>query len=149
MITRTVWIIWTPMSAVPKKVIKFNHSLTHPMGKWPWRCASTGLDELDLEGIDPVVAEFWRPRNSKGFYHAHGHGGAKERSDERANGRRAFFSIRTIFQDITSYTITVRCPNTNKTQVCIDELGPLAPVSAALYRHIWICNLKSTIILRQ
>ena len=32
------------------------------MGKWPWHCTSTGQDssnELNLEWICPVVAEFW------------------------------------------------------------------------------------------
>ena len=36
-----------------------------PMGKWPWHCTPTGLDgsnELDLECIDPVVAELWHPQ---------------------------------------------------------------------------------------
>ena len=33
MITRLVWTTWTPMSAVPKKAVKLNHSLTHyPIG---------------------------------------------------------------------------------------------------------------------
>ena len=31
MITRLVWTIWTPMSAVPKKAVKGNHSLTHSL----------------------------------------------------------------------------------------------------------------------
>ena len=46
------------------------------MGQWPWRCTSTGKNdskELDLEWIGPVVAEFRRPQDSKGLYHAHGH----------------------------------------------------------------------------
>ena len=30
MITRLIWTIWTSMSDVPRKAVKFNHSLTHP-----------------------------------------------------------------------------------------------------------------------
>ena len=29
MVTRLVWTTWTPMSTVPKKAVKLNHSLTH------------------------------------------------------------------------------------------------------------------------
>ena len=29
MITRLIWTIWTSLSSVPRKAVKFNHSLTH------------------------------------------------------------------------------------------------------------------------
>ena len=29
MITQLIWTIWTSLSAVPRKAVKFNHSLTH------------------------------------------------------------------------------------------------------------------------
>ena len=31
MITRLMWTIWTVLSAVPRKAVKFNHSLTHSL----------------------------------------------------------------------------------------------------------------------
>ena len=46
------------------------------MGKWPWRCTSTGQDSsktLDLEWISPVAAEFQCPQDSWSRHHAHGH----------------------------------------------------------------------------
>ena len=32
---RLIWTIWTLLSAVPRKVVKFNHSLTHFLTHWP------------------------------------------------------------------------------------------------------------------
>ena len=46
-----------------------------PMGKWPGRCTSTGQDgsnELVLEWIDSVAAEFRRLQDSRAFYHSRG-----------------------------------------------------------------------------
>ena len=44
------------------------HAHYAPMGKWQWRCTSTGQYssiELDLEWIGSVVAEFWAPSQYK------------------------------------------------------------------------------------
>ena len=41
-----------------------------PMGQWPCRCMSTGHDssnELDLEWVSPLVAEFQHQQDSRGF----------------------------------------------------------------------------------
>ena len=46
-----------------------------PMCKWSWRCTSTGQDgsnELDLERIGPLVAEFQGPQDSCSPYQAMG-----------------------------------------------------------------------------
>ena len=34
MVTRLIWTIWTSMSAIPRKAVKFNHSLTHSLDQW-------------------------------------------------------------------------------------------------------------------
>ena len=52
------------------------HTHMARMGKWPWRCTSTGQDssnELDLEWIFPVVAEFQCPQDSQSPYYTHRH----------------------------------------------------------------------------
>ena len=46
-----------------------------PMGRWPWSSTLTdqkGPNELELERINPVVAEFRRPQDLRSLYHAHG-----------------------------------------------------------------------------
>ena len=52
------------------------HAHFAPTGKWPCRCTTTDQDnsnEIDLEWIGPVVAEFQHPQDSRSPYHAHRH----------------------------------------------------------------------------
>ena len=61
----------------------YGHGHAHvvPMGKWPWRCASTDQEssyELDLEWISPAVAELQHPQNLDQ---------TNGRRDGRTNGR--------------------------------------------------------------
>ena len=71
---------WLWSSSVPQDSRSPYHTHEHAhnavMSKWSWCCICTVQDssiELDLEWIGPVVAEFWRPQNSRNPYHAYGH----------------------------------------------------------------------------
>ena len=71
---------WLLSSGFHKIPVAFIMPMAMPImshtGKWPWCCTSTiqyGSKSLDLEWINPVVAEFRRPQDFKGLYHAHLH----------------------------------------------------------------------------
>ena len=78
MITRLMWTIWTSLSAVPKKSVKFNHSLTHLGGK---SCALAPLSIIpkflkekhlsDLSSKSSIFMYFiyvWLWRDTKCFF---------------------------------------------------------------------------------
>ena len=68
MITRLIWTIWTSLSAVPRKAVKFNHSVTHSIVKaleLPQSCAKSSLwRDNDVKDLDQT-------RNSKRFLKNH------------------------------------------------------------------------------
>ena len=65
MITQLIWTIWTSLSAVPRKAVKFNHSLTQlPNFATIYQFlpeASFGLQVLSLPlSVHPSVTNFFR-----------------------------------------------------------------------------------------
>ena len=72
------WIYVAPPCEKGTKSVYHARGHTHVarMGKWSWRCTSTGQDGpnyLDLECIGSVVAELRRPQVFKSVYYALGH----------------------------------------------------------------------------
>ena len=68
------WLLSSSVRKIPGALITPMGTPIALIGKWPWRCTSTGQDssnELDLDWIGLVVTEFRIRRDSP--YHAHGH----------------------------------------------------------------------------
>ena len=64
---------WVPVLEVSRSpYLAYGHAHYAAMGKWPWRCTSTGQEgsnELDLEWIGPVFAEFRHLHDSRSPYY--------------------------------------------------------------------------------